>query len=64
MFLAIILKLMALLTEINLIGINFSSSEKLQYDLNNFISFSNSFISFLFFDKFLNSSFNFLFNNF
>jgi len=45
-FLAIILKLISLLTEINWIEINFSSFENLQYDLNNFISFSNSFISF------------------
>jgi len=57
-FLATILKFISWSTEINLIEINFSSSENLQYDLNNFISFSNSFISLfllLLFEIFSNS---------
>ena len=62
-FFVVIGKSISCSPEINLIEINFSPSEKLQYFLNNFISFSNSIILLfceLLFDIFFNS-FIFLF---
>ena len=54
-FLAIISKLISWLTEINFIEINFSSSENLQYVLNNCI--------FFIFSSFIILSFSFNFNS-